>query len=112
LSFFYDSNALWNHYIPNNFRIILINNCGGGIFRFIPGPQNTNATAYFETPHQLTAKHLAKMYNFAYNSVLDLESLKIALDGFYEETHQPKILEIFTPKEVNDVVLKNYFKNV
>jgi len=112
LSFFYDSNALWNHYIPNNFRIILINNSGGGIFRFIPGPQTTNATEYFETPHQLTAKHLAKMYNFAYNLVLDLKNLKIALDGFYDESHQPKILEIVTPKAMNDVVLKNYFKNV
>jgi len=112
LSFFYDSNALWNHYIPNNFRIILINNSGGGIFRFIPGPQNTNATEYFETPHQLTAKHLAKMYNFAYQSVKDLGALEVAFDAFYEASHQPKILEIFTPKEMNDVVLKNYFKNV
>ncbi len=112
LSFFYDSNALWNNYIPPNFRIIIINNAGGGIFRFIPGPQTTNATDYFETPHQLTAKHLSKMYNFAYNSVLDLESLKIALDDFFEASNQPKILEIFTPKKVNDVVLKNYFKNV
>ena len=33
LSFFYDSNALWNNYIPKNFRIIVINNEGGGIFR-------------------------------------------------------------------------------
>ncbi|MCB0447171.1 MAG: 2-succinyl-5-enolpyruvyl-6-hydroxy-3-cyclohexene-1-carboxylate synthase, partial [Gelidibacter sp.] len=28
LSFFYDSNALWNNYIPNNFRIIIVNNQG------------------------------------------------------------------------------------
>jgi 2-succinyl-5-enolpyruvyl-6-hydroxy-3-cyclohexene-1-carboxylate synthase len=27
----YDSNALWNNYIPKNFKIILINNGGGGI---------------------------------------------------------------------------------
>jgi len=112
LSFFYDSNALWNNYIPANFRIIIVNNSGGGIFRFIPGPQKTNATDYFETPHNLTAEHLAKTYNFAYKSVNDLESLEIALIHFYDESSQPKILEIFTPKEINDVVLKNYFKNV
>jgi 2-succinyl-5-enolpyruvyl-6-hydroxy-3-cyclohexene-1-carboxylate synthase len=29
---FYNSNALWNNYIPKNFKIILINNGGGGIF--------------------------------------------------------------------------------
>jgi len=38
IGFIYDSNALWNNYIKNNYRIILINNSGGGIFRFIPGP--------------------------------------------------------------------------
>ena len=37
LSFFYDSNALWNNYIPSSFRIIIINNRGGGIFRILPG---------------------------------------------------------------------------
>src|SRR5690606_27679905 len=33
LSFLYDSNGLWNNYIKPNFRIIVINNDGGGIFR-------------------------------------------------------------------------------
>ena len=41
LSFFYDSNALWNNYIPKNFKIILINNSGGGIFRILPGHKDT-----------------------------------------------------------------------
>ncbi len=112
LSFFYDSNALWNNYIPKNFRIIIMNNAGGGIFRVIPGPQTTNATDYFETPHNLTAEYLAKMYHFSYQSTNDIESLNVVLADFYSESNQPKILEIFTPKEINDVVLKNYFKNV
>src|SRR5690606_8749586 len=37
LSFIYDSNGLWNNYIPKNFRIIILNNSGGGIFRILPG---------------------------------------------------------------------------
>ncbi|CAM1349633.1 2-succinyl-5-enolpyruvyl-6-hydroxy-3-cyclohexene-1-carboxylic-acid synthase [Tenacibaculum crassostreae] len=112
LSFFYDSNALWNTNIPNNFRIIILNNAGGGIFRFIPGPSTTNATDYFETPHNLTAEHLAKMYGFNYVSVTNLAELNKELKGFYTESNQPKIMEVFTPKEINDVVLKNYFKNL
>ena len=34
LSFFYDLNGLWNNYIPNDFRILLINNSGGGFLEF------------------------------------------------------------------------------
>jgi 2-succinyl-5-enolpyruvyl-6-hydroxy-3-cyclohexene-1-carboxylate synthase len=109
LSFFYDSNALWNSYIPTNFRIIIINNAGGGIFRFIPGPKTTNALDYFETPHQLTAEHLCKMFNFEYCSVLDSVNLKSELDDFYAVSERPKIVEVFTDKEVNEKVLKEYF---
>ncbi|WP_428742281.1 2-succinyl-5-enolpyruvyl-6-hydroxy-3-cyclohexene-1-carboxylic-acid synthase [Tenacibaculum sp.] len=112
LSFFYDSNALWNTNTPKNFRIIILNNAGGGIFRFIPGPLTTNAADYFETPHNLTAEHLAKMYGFDYVSVEDLKELDSSLATFYAESNQPKIMEVFTPKEINDVVLKNYFKNL
>jgi 2-succinyl-5-enolpyruvyl-6-hydroxy-3-cyclohexene-1-carboxylate synthase len=112
LSFFYDSNALWNTNTPKNFRIIILNNAGGGIFRFIPGPSTTNATDYFETPHSLTAEHLAKMYDFDYTAVSNLKELNIGLNGFYSESDKPKIMEVFTPKEINDVVLKNYFKNL
>src|SRR5690606_14055987 len=38
LSFFYDSNALWNKYIGKNLRIIVIHNGGGNIFSMIKGP--------------------------------------------------------------------------
>ncbi|MBL4642239.1 MAG: 2-succinyl-5-enolpyruvyl-6-hydroxy-3-cyclohexene-1-carboxylic-acid synthase, partial [Flavobacteriaceae bacterium] len=76
LSFFYDSNALWNVYIPSSFRIIIINNSGGGIFRFIPGPKSTNALDYFETPHQLTAEHLCKMHALTYSFASNIAELK------------------------------------
>ncbi len=109
LSFFYDSNALWNSYIPSSFRIIIINNAGGGIFRFIPGPKTTNALDYFETPHQLTAEHLCKMFNFEYHSVVDRVNLKSELDDFYAVSERPKIVEVFTDKAVNEKVLKEYF---
>lgn len=111
LSFFYDSNALWNDYIPNTFRIIIINNQGGGIFRILPGHKNTeNFDRYFETKHDLTAKQLCNMYNFEYISTSNEEQLKLKLKGFYLESDRPKVLEIFTPRTVNDKVLLNYFE--
>jgi 2-succinyl-5-enolpyruvyl-6-hydroxy-3-cyclohexene-1-carboxylate synthase len=112
LSFFYDSNALWNNYIPKNFRIILINNNGGGIFRFIPGPKSTNALEYFETPHQLTAAHLCKMYQLEYISVSETIKVSSVLKGFYQDSNAPKVLEIFTDKEINETILKAYFNHL
>ncbi|MHB1108670.1 MAG: 2-succinyl-5-enolpyruvyl-6-hydroxy-3-cyclohexene-1-carboxylic-acid synthase [Lutibacter sp.] len=112
ISFVYDSNALWNNYIPNNFRIIVINNGGGGIFRFIPGPQQSGSLDYFETPHHLTAEHLCKMYNFEYSTAKDETALQLQLSNFYEDSGFPKVLEIFTPRLENDQILKAYFNNL
>ncbi len=113
LSFFYDSNALWNNYTPNNFRIILINNEGGGIFRILPGHKNTeNFDTYFETKHHLNAKHLCDMYGFEYESANTIEYLEEILPKFYSESQSPKLIEIFTPRTLNDDVLLNYFKAI
>ena len=112
ISFFYDSNALWNKYMPTNFKIIVVNNGGGGIFRFIPGPQKSNALDYFETPHNLTAEHLCKMYNLEYFSADNSEGLQKDLKKFYKTSERPKLLEIFTPREENDKILKAYFNNL
>ena len=111
LSFLYDSNALWNNYIPNNFKIIIINNGGGGIFRILPGEKDSdNFNTYFETKHHLTAAHLATMYGFEYNSVVEEIELKDKLVTFFKASDKPNILEIFTPSKVNDRVLLDYFK--
>ena len=112
LSFFYDSNALWNAHIPANFRIIIINNSGGGIFKIIPGPSTTNATAYFETPHCLTAENLCKMHGFDYQVAATTENVQNELQGFYTPSEKPKILEIFTPSAKNNLVLTAYFKYI
>jgi 2-succinyl-5-enolpyruvyl-6-hydroxy-3-cyclohexene-1-carboxylate synthase len=110
LSFFYDSNALWNKYIPSNFKIILINNQGGGIFRILPGHKNTeNFDTYFETTHQLSADHLCLMFGFRYLSANNENELNKELDTFFSIHDQPVLLEIFTPARLNDEILLNYF---
>jgi len=110
LSFFYDSNALWNNYIPKNFRIILINNGGGGIFRILPGNKDSdNFDTYFETKHNLSAKQLSDMYGLEYFSVDNETSLENELNVFFNKSPKPKILEIFTPRKLNDSILLNYF---
>ncbi|MGB6153847.1 MAG: 2-succinyl-5-enolpyruvyl-6-hydroxy-3-cyclohexene-1-carboxylic-acid synthase [Pricia sp.] len=110
LSFFYDSNGLWNNYIRPDFRIILINNSGGGIFRILPGKEDTeNFQRYFETAHQLNAEHLSKQFGFDYIAVDDKAHLEFALSDFYATTKRPKILEVHTPRIINDKILLGYF---
>ena len=113
ISFFYDSNALWNKYVPKNFKIILINNSGGGIFRILPGhKENQVFNEFFETSHNFNANLLAEMYGFNYRCTdenIDLEKL---LDEFMNTNEKPSILEICTPEKQNNEVLLKYFKNL
>ncbi|MDC6389739.1 2-succinyl-5-enolpyruvyl-6-hydroxy-3-cyclohexene-1-carboxylic-acid synthase [Maribacter sp. PR1] len=110
LSFFYDSNALWNDYIRKDFRIILINNGGGGIFRILPGRKDSDSyERFFETKHKLNASSLCDMYNLKYDSASDDISLRNSLEGFYNTSDKPKLLEIFTPRVINNKILTDYF---
>lgn len=112
ISFFYDSNGLWNNYIPADFRIIVINNGGGGIFKFIPGPKASGALDYFETSHNLNASALCEMFGFEYFDAKDASQLESHLTKFYAASNKPALLEIFTSSHVNDSILSDYFNNL
>ncbi|MFA9194998.1 2-succinyl-5-enolpyruvyl-6-hydroxy-3-cyclohexene-1-carboxylic-acid synthase [Flavobacterium sp. FBOR7N2.3] len=113
IGFLYDSNALWNNYIPKNFKIILVNNGGGGIFRILPGHNETEVFhTFFETSHNLTAEHLAKMYGFEYSLASDEASLEKSLTTLYSQKEKPSILEIFTPTLENNKILLQYFREL
>jgi len=110
LSFLYDSNGLWNTATPDNFKIIIINNRGGGIFRILPGDKNDDYfNTYFETQHGYDASHLANMYGYGYYASHHKDELKSTLQNFIR-SKEKSILEIFTPTELNDKVLLGYFK--
>lgn len=113
LSFFYDINGLWNKYIPSNFRLIVINNSGGGIFRILPGNDNSELfETYFETKHNRNAKALATDFGFTYSSANSEQTLTLALAEFFKSASSPKLLEIFTPSSQNDKILLSYFDQI
>lgn len=110
LSFFYDSNALWNNFIPTSFRIILINNKGGGIFKILTKDNNTELfKKFFETKHDLYAKDLCNMYGFEYFMSDDEDKLKNVLNDFYNQSEKPRLLEVITDNDYNQDYLLNYF---
>ncbi len=110
LSFFYDSNALWNNYVPPSFRLIIINNNGGGIFRILPDAKDAEQfETYFETQHQLSAAPLATLYQWEYRTAADASAVKEELSALFTPTKRPVMLEIYTPATENDKVLQAYF---
>lgn len=113
MAFLYDSNAFWHPHIPDNLKIIVLNNGGGGIFRIIDGPKEPEEVErYFEAHHQQTAKNVAAMYNIPYVDAHSIEELSIQLETFFKDESGMAILEIFTPRLENDRVLKDYFRHL
>lgn len=115
ISFFYDSNALWNNYLSDNLRIIMMHNGGGGIFEIIPGPSESEFRKdYFVAEHNFSAKHICAGFEIEYNYVNDKDDLEIALERLYQksENGRPKLLEIDTRNKTNAESLKNYFNEM
>jgi 2-succinyl-5-enolpyruvyl-6-hydroxy-3-cyclohexene-1-carboxylate synthase len=112
LGFFYDSNGLMNKYLMPNLKIIVINNSGGGIFRFIQGPDNTpNLEEFFEAKHNWSAEYICKAFDVDYLKSETLEELNSILQDFFNDNDQKtQVLEIFTPAEKNAEILRDYFK--
>ena len=109
VAFFYDRNGLWNRYLPDNLRIILLNNHGGGIFRIIDGPnKQAELEDYFETVQTMNAKNTAEdaglTYYFA-NSNLELNS---NLETFLSKNGNAKLLEIETDSLKNAKIFKAF----
>jgi 2-succinyl-5-enolpyruvyl-6-hydroxy-3-cyclohexene-1-carboxylate synthase len=115
VSFFYDSNALWNNYTIPNLRIIVLNNGGGGIFNIIKGPRESKQNStYFEAQHSFSAEYLAKTFNVEYFSASnEIEALN-CMEAFYsyEEKGKIKLLEIHTSQAKNHLILDNYFDSL
>lgn len=113
LSFFYDSNALWNKYLSDKLRIIVIHNGGGNIFSLIKGPGESSAfKQHFFAENTHKAESLAKAFGLDYFSAGNEEELGGALKEFYS-TLQEKIalLEIFTNADINTKTFRGLFQH-
>lgn len=101
LSFQYDKNALWNRYLPDNLKIIVLNNAGGIIFRMIDGPNKQEAfNDFFKTSQTNKADLIAKEYGLEYISIRQSVDLEINIKQFILTTKRT-ILEVFTNYDDN-----------
>jgi 2-succinyl-5-enolpyruvyl-6-hydroxy-3-cyclohexene-1-carboxylate synthase len=113
VAFLYDRNGLLINPLPENLKIVVINNAGGNIFRMIDGPSKLpELEGYFETTHQYTAERTAGDSGIAYFSVVNMVELHQTVPQFLSASGTV-ILEVFTDPAENARVwsgLKEYVK--
>ena len=112
LSFFYDQNALWNTNLRGNLRIILLNNRGGGIFRQLPGLNDSPAADdLVMASHENTAQGICTQNDIGYLSAKSMDEMQIGIVTLLtRESERPMLLEVFTDSNDDVKALEKYFK--
>ena len=111
MSFGYDTGALATGLASPRFKIVVIDNGGGGIFRFIKGPSDLpELEECFEVQRRLPIEGYAQLHGFKYFHADCEDALREVLPRFFAENDTPAILAISTPSDVNATVLRNYMR--
>ena len=102
VAFMYDRNGLLIESLPQNLKIVVVNNAGGNIFRMIDGPAGLpELEKYFETRHSFSAKRTCEDSNIAYFSSNDWNTLPETIESF-RQSKGISLLEIFTDPVENE----------
>ncbi len=113
VAFCYDSNAFWNDHLSPELKVIIIDNGGGNIFRYIDGPdRDPDLTPWFESPHRRDIPAMVKSFGLPCYSASDGASLKSALEELYKPHDTPAVLYITTDALVSPKVLREYFEQL
>lgn len=109
MSFCYDLGALGCSIKNPKFKIIVIDNGGGGIFRFIQGPTTLpELEDYFVVKRERNIKGIAQAFDYRFFEASDEQSLNIKMSEFLQCNHCA-VLSIKTPAEINANILRKYF---
>ncbi|MBR5929489.1 MAG: 2-succinyl-5-enolpyruvyl-6-hydroxy-3-cyclohexene-1-carboxylic-acid synthase [Prevotella sp.] len=114
LSFFYDSNALWNRNLRGNFRILLLNNGGGGIFQHLKGLDQSPARDQFvSATHHTTAEGVCQQNDIVYLRAENMEEVQKGIDTLlYINSERPVLLEVITHAEQDEQVYQDYLRSL
>ena len=110
LSFFYDSNALWSQALHGNLRILLLNNCCGGIFHQLPGLEaSPGRDSCIAAEHHASAHGICDAHDIGYLAAHDAGELARNMETFlYSGTRRPLLFEVFTDAEEDAGAIKEY----
>lgn len=112
MSMQYDLGALACSFIPSNFKIIVLNNGGGGIFRFIRSTKNLDELQKdFVADVRLPLEELSSAFGFRYLRAANESELDSALNEIFGNDTKPAILEILTDGDVSAKRLSQFFES-
>ncbi|MCF0185700.1 MAG: 2-succinyl-5-enolpyruvyl-6-hydroxy-3-cyclohexene-1-carboxylic-acid synthase, partial [Bacteroidaceae bacterium] len=108
MSFSYDLNAITTQYNHKNFKLIVMENGGGGIFRFIPSTDSLpELEQYFEIKRKFPIKRTAEAFGFTCFEAANITELKERLAKLYA-CDTPAMLIVHTDAETDTKLLKRY----
>lgn len=111
MSFGYDAAALATRLASPRFKIVVMDNGGGGIFRFIKGPSDLpELEECFEVQYRQPIEGYAQLHGFKYFHAGSEAELQRELPAFLAEDNAPAILAITTAPEVNASILRHYMR--
>lgn len=112
-AFRYDANGLSVQPLPDNLRIVVINNGGGNIFRIIEGPEKHGVNErYIEHAQHKSVKGLVEYHGVRYLSAGTITELEQGMEHLVSEASGCTVLEVFTPRIESPEVLKSYFRQL
>lgn len=107
----YDIGAFFASHVPDRFRMIVIANGGGGIFRFIGATREMPELGQrLAVGVDLPWAHIARGLGWDYHEAASEEALREAFPRFAAETGRPALMIVRTPGAESAEVLRNYFK--
>ncbi len=110
MSFAYSPGIMGYDYIPSGFKIVIINNKGGGIFRFIsPTRYIEHRDRFFCADPRVPVEGLAIAYGWKYFKADSEEELQKRFPDFIS-CPENAILEITVDEEYSAAILRKYMR--
>lgn len=113
MSFAYDIGGVASSVAPPSMRIIVLDNGGGDIFRFIKATKDLEIRErYLCVQREIPVEGIADSFGWGYFYADSEASLRAALDEFFFESPAPLILHLDTRKvENNAEILSDFLKS-
>lgn len=105
---------MWNQGLRGNFRILLLNNSGGSIFRQLPGLDRSPAAHHLiGAAHNTSAQGICTQNDIGYLAAHNTEEMHIGIVTLLtRQATRPMVLEVFTDGEQDVQVMKEYYNSI